>query len=402
MASIRENETKRGTSTWTVLYRRGKTQTGLTFDRRRDAIRFQALIHALGAERAEAEHHAQMAGGITVDDLAASYFAWRAPDVTPRTLKDNRRDYDNWIRPTLGHRRADAIDERDVQQWVDGMRGRLDPKTIGDRHGLLHAIYRYGVARTRRLVDHDPCGETDLPKRSRKPPKGVTVAEYRALHEAARTIDPDAADLIEFLYLTGWRWSEATALAVRDVDDWAGEGVWVSVSRVHRRDEHNRVTIAEDEAKSEDSKRRTQVPATLAATIRRRLVGRGPDDLVFTNAHGVRWYANNFGPRVWRPAVELAGLERQPTPHWLRHGHVAALNRTGRVSMADLARRLGHASVETTFKTYGRLIQDVSADALEALDVLVHSPTVAGEVVSGESGPQRPRTLGPGDSRDEA
>lgn len=61
---------------------------------------------------------------------------------------------------------------------------------------------------------------------TRKPPKGTTTPEFRAILSAAEKRNPDAADLILFMGETGWRFSEATALDVGDVDD-DGTGVWV-------------------------------------------------------------------------------------------------------------------------------------------------------------------------------
>src|SRR5207237_7957212 len=92
---------------------------------------------------------------------------------------------------------------------------------------------RFGKARTRTLVDHNPCEETELPRRVKKPPKGATVVEFRAILAAAQRRNPDAADLVLFLGSTGWRWSEAAALGVREVDD-DGDQVHVDVSRVFR------------------------------------------------------------------------------------------------------------------------------------------------------------------------
>jgi len=66
-----------------------------------------------------------------------------------------------------------SIDESDVQRLVDHMAGRLSPKSVGDRYMLLHSMFQFGKAKSRGLVSHNPCFETALPKRVRKPPKGA-------------------------------------------------------------------------------------------------------------------------------------------------------------------------------------------------------------------------------------
>ena len=227
MASVRPYTAADGTVTWRVRYRDGSRQTSASFATKRDAEECASLIAILGATRAFAELDGRHRGGPTLDEIAERFFDWKTPDVTERTLADYRRDYANWIKPTLGHRQADAIDERDVQALVDHMAKRLDPKTVKDKAMVLSSIYRYASARSRRLVEHNPCGETELPKRKRKPVKGATITEWLALYAAARRTNADAADLLLFIISTGWRWSEASVLTVGSVEDY-GDEMYVS------------------------------------------------------------------------------------------------------------------------------------------------------------------------------
>src|SRR5690348_4917068 len=206
------------------------------------------------------------------------------------------------------------------------MATKLSPKSVADRHMLLHSMFKFGRAKSRRLVAHNPCEETEMPKRSKKPPKGTTVPEFRAILEAAQRRNPDAADLILFLGETGWRFSEATALPVRNVTD-DGTDVWVDVRRVFRIDAHGRQVITEDAAKSEAGFRRIRLLPASAAMVRRRLIGKGPADLVLTNSRGRPWNQNTFLRDTWPRIVADAqlGEDRKPTPHWLRHMHVAVM-----------------------------------------------------------------------------
>lgn len=389
MASIRE----RG-STVAVLYRLDGKQTSQTFHDLAAAERFRDLIDLLGVQRAIAEIKAEQAHGFTVDQLAEAFFDWKRGDVEPRTLADYRRDYANWIQPFIGHRQAEAIDELDVQQLVDGWvrSGRLEPKSIADRHMILGGMYRYGSAKVRRLVTHNPCEETQLPVRKKKPPKGVTLSEWKALHAAAQRINPDAADLMLFIVLTGWRFSEATALLFRDVEEYDHDDrliMFATMGAVFRRDADNRRIRAEGKAKSDAGLRRIKLTSRTAEMIRRRQVGCGPGDYVFTNAAGNPWRQNNFLYRTWPAILKASGIDRRPTPHWLRHTQVALLDRAG-VSLAEMQRRIGHEDIKTTINTYGRMIDDISLDALDRLDALVDdspgSQVVEGQVVPRELG----------------
>lgn len=388
MASIRERVSKAGIKSYAVLFRHHGQQTSLTFTGEKAASDFKALVEILGADRALAEAGAADAQEPTLDEVAAKFFAWKKGDVrSDRTVHDYERDYTNWIKPELGGRRISTIDEGDVQRVVDLMKqAGLSPKSVADRHMVLHSIFKWASAKTRRIVVHNPCTETQLPKRRKSAPKGATPAEWRAIHAAAQAVDLAAADLLLFLVSTGWRWSEATALTglnLEEYDDEHGrEQMYVSVTQVFRRTATGALVIVED-AKSEAGKRRVKVPHEAAAMIRRRMAGRAPEDLIFTNRAGRKWYQSNFNNRTWPTILAASGVTRPVTPHWLRHTHVALLDRTGKASMVEIQRRLGHESITTTMNVYGRMIDDISAEALDAFDDILTGRKALPEVVEG-------------------
>jgi site-specific recombinase XerD len=394
MATVRERTTKAGEATFQVLYRHGTKQPSMTFDSRQAADEVVILINTFGPDRALKMLAAEEAGHqLTVEQLAEKFLANKADDVTERTMVDYRRDIENWVLPYLGHQAAEHVDERDVQEWIEKIKAtkKLAPKSIADKHMLLHSMYQFGKAKSRKLVTHNPCLETELPKRTKKPPKGTTVPEYRAIRESAGRRNPDADDLICFLGETGWRFSEGTALDVREVED-DGTDVWVTVSQVFRLDSSYRQVIAEDEAKSWRAFRRIRLFPESAAVVRRRVVGKRPGDLVFLNSRGRPWNQNTFLRETWPRILKDAGLLKdpahKPTPHWLRHMHVAVLGAAG-APMQEIQRRIGHESIQTTIDVYGGMIGDVSNDALGKGAAIMAgkrsapgvSPAVVGQVV---------------------
>jgi integrase len=382
MASLQPRPRKDGTTAWAVLFRHGSRQRSITFDTKVGAERFQSMIDDFGVERAlrYLEDEAETVQGISLDDLAQRWLASKEGAVTPNILVGYRRDYDGWIKPRFGHREAAHIHEGDVQAWVDWMRlhpspttGRpLSPKSIADRHAILHQIYGWGSARTRNLVPRNPCKETELPKRGKSNPKGLRLPELHALLVAGERIDPDAADLIAFMAGTGWRIGEAIALTAGAVEDYDGQA-FVNMERVVRR----RVGLIEG-GKSAAAMRRLRVLGPAVPMLRRRLVGLGPADLVFTFADGRPgvnrrgpWNVNSFRDLRWPKIVAAAGLaDRKPTPHWLRHTHVLVCHHAG-MSLAEIQRRLGHEDIQMTMNTYGRMIEDMSDEAALRLDALL-------------------------------
>ena len=282
MASIRTRTTAAGITSHSVLFRRHGRQTSLTFEDLKSAEDFKKLVDVLGPDKALATYELGDEAAITIDALAERYFAWKAGEVTARTLADYRRDHDNWISPHFGHLLAEVVDELDVQEWVDHMKTLLDPKTVADRHMLLHSMYRYGSARSRRLVSHNPCEETQLPKRGSKPAKGMPLPIWQDFRVRARAVEPDAADLCEFIASTGWRWSEAAALTVGDVEHYTDEDgtelVVATMGGVVRGG-----VVVPDEAKTAAAFRRSKLTRIAAAIVLKRCAGKAPAAVSYTH-----------------------------------------------------------------------------------------------------------------------
>lgn len=387
MASVRERTTDGGQRTWAVLFRQGKKQRSKTFRSEKKAVDFKILVDRFGPDEALdlLQRTAPEQRGITLDELARQWLAAKKPDVTPNIWRGYQRDYENWIEPWLGHKDALRVTERDVQALVDHMRKTLSPKSVGDRHAILHQIYKWGSAKSRGLVDHNPCRETELPKRIKKPPKGLRLPELHALLDAGEKGDRDAADVVAFMAGTGWRISEAIALTAGAVED-DGAAVYVTMDRVQRR----LVGFTEGGKSTASIGRRLRVLGPAVGVLRRRMVGLGMNDLVFTY-HNARyphlpaqpWTQTTFRHRRWPALVAAAGLsDRSPTPHWLRHTHVAVCHAAG-LSLAEIQRRLGHEDIQTTINIYGRMIDDMNDQAAARLDLLLTPKPAAEQIVQG-------------------
>lgn len=384
MRKVEPNTAVNGTVTYKVRFRLKGKQTSETFTKETPAKKFAGWLDALGADAAVAKLNelTRTSDAPTVDQIAERFFEWKAGRVkSDRTVSDYRRDYNNYISPVFGDMPGDFVTEIHVQGWVDTMAtGRdwmngegenpspllrkLSPKSVADRHALLYAIYGYAVQGGRKLVQYNPCIGTDLPPRTKKPPKGLWPAEWQALRPALVQMDPDGADLADFLLGTGWRFSEGAAIGAYAVEDY-GNSMYVTMSQVIRRNAAYQHVIVQD-AKSEAGEgRRIKIDPEVAGIVRRRLADVEGDGLVFTNANGNQWHYSNFRDRCWRPAVKLAGLSRRPTIHWLRHTHVGWLLIGKETSLNEIQRRIGHESIDTTIGVYGKMADDISDGALD-------------------------------------
>src|SRR5215210_4895686 len=89
--------------------------------------------------------------------------------------------------------------------------------------------------------------------------------------------------------------------------------------------------------------------------------------LVFTTELRAPIRRTAFSARVWRPAVNAAGLPQAVTFHALRHFYASLLIRHGE-SIKTVQARLGHASAAETLDTYSHLWPDSDDRTRAAVD----------------------------------
>ncbi len=180
-------------------------------------------------------------------------------------------------------------------------------------------------------------GAVRPPAPPRRLPKALAVDEVLALLEAAG-IDAgprgvrDRA-LLEVLYGTGARISEAVGLAVDDLDLTAA-----TVLLRGKGGKHRIVPLGSYAAQAVEAYLVRGRPALLAA-------GHGSPALFF-NRRGGR-LSRQSAWTVLRTAAERAGLTAQVSPHTLRHSFATHLL-DGGADVRVVQELLGHASVTTT------------------------------------------------------
>lgn len=215
--------------------------------------------------------------------------------------------------------------------------------------GLHRFAVREGWAAT------DPSREVRPPAAAQRLPKAIGVDEVTALLDAP---DPDTAlglrdrALLELLYGTGARISEAVGLDVDDLD--RAEGL---VRLSGKGGKQRIVPVGSYAARAVETYVVCGRPA-LAAN------GRGTPALLL-NARGGR-LSRQSAWTVLQAAVARAGLTREVSPHTLRHSFATHLLEGG-ADVRVVQELLGHASVTTT-----QLYTLVTVDALREVYAGAH------------------------------
>jgi integrase/recombinase XerD len=192
------------------------------------------------------------------------------------------------------------------------------------------------------LAGDDPAREVAPPAPARRLPKAVSVdAVEQVLDAAGSTEDPDPRvlrdrALLEFLYGTGARISEATSLDVDDLDHLAEDP---AVLLTGKGGKQRYVPVGRYAVRALDAYLVRGRPALAARASRKQ------SPAVFLNARGGRLTRQG----AWGILREAATRSGNPdvSPHTLRHSFATHLL-DGGADIRVVQELLGHASVATT------------------------------------------------------
>jgi integrase len=338
----------------------GRLRSAGTFSTRRDALR--------AANREEQKvlagaWHDTTLGEVTFTDYVKG--EWLPNKHVEASTRAAYISYLNkHFYPYFGHRKLNRISPSLVQDWVthanaDG----LSPRSIRKYHVMLSSIFARAVKD--RILVHNPCDHTELPKIITRRARTLTPDEYTRLLAAI----PDQHRLmVETLIEAGLRWGELVALKPRHIDflrrSLTVEETIVEVSKTHSPTGQRYLTkpYPKDNEPRTFGVRQAWLDA-IAAHIQAN--GIGHDDLLFPTKAGTPISRNTFRTRIWLPAVKASGVDFPVRVHDLRHAHASWLL-AGGADLKSVMERMGHSQIQTTQK-YLHTMPDTDQRNLDAL-----------------------------------
>ncbi|WP_411731683.1 site-specific tyrosine recombinase XerD [Paeniglutamicibacter sp.] len=255
---------------------------------------------------------------------------------------------------TLGHLTSFAQAVRDGADGAAPLSARSAARTIVAVRGVHKFWELEGLAPTNPAVDLHP------PQPGRRLPKAISVEQVTAILDSV-SIETSAGlrdkAILEFLYSTGARISEAVGL---DVDDLHLErpASGPAVVRLFGKGSKERIVPLGSYA----------IDALNAYLVRGRpeLVAKGKGTAaLFLNQRGGR-LSRQSAWSVLTKAAERAGIEQDVSPHTLRHSFATHLLEGG-ADVRVVQELLGHASVTTT-----QVYTLVTADTLREIYAAAH------------------------------
>jgi integrase/recombinase XerD len=263
--------------------------------------------------------------------------------LAANTLTSYRRDlrrYQAYL-DELGIENLDAVTEATVTSFLVRLReGDADHPALSSTSAArtvvaVRGFHKFAVSDG--LATNDPAASVKPPSPAKRLPKALPLSDVEAILEAAGAAGTTLAlrdrALLEVLYGTGARISEAVGLDVDDLD--AVDGTVL--------------------LRGKGSKERLVPVGSYALEAVEAYLVRGRPELVAAGSGTSALFLNARGGRLSRQSAwavlvrtaERAGVTRDVSPHTLRHSFATHLL-DGGADVRVVQELLGHASVTTT------------------------------------------------------
>ena len=253
----------------------------------------------------------------------------------------------------VGRTEIGAVTTQDVAEFLarlregDEQHRPLAASSAGRAVVAVRGLHAFALAEG--LAGADPARAVRPPAPPRRLPRAVSIPDVERLLQIAGDSPPQRRDraLLELLYGTGARISEAVGLDVDDLDlagpagQRRGTDGAVATVRLAGKGGRQRIVPVGSYALAALQAYRVQARPALAASAR----SGQPSPAVFLNARGGRLTRQGAWGAL-RAAAARAGLA-EVSPHMLRHSFATHLL-DGGADVRVVQELLGHASVSTT------------------------------------------------------
>lgn len=286
--------------------------------------------------------------------------------LATNTLTSYRRDLRRYLGylDQLGIGDLDAITEQTVLGFLMALRegDRDNPPLSATSAGrtvvAVRGFHKFAVSDG--LASTNPAVRVKPPSPAKRLPKALPLADVEAILDAAGAPETNLAlrdrALLELLYGTGARISEAVGLDVDDLD--LGDGEQPGTVLLRGKGGKERIVPVGRFAREAIGAYLTRARPDLVAA------GKG-GPAMFLNARGGRLSRQSAWTVIVRSA-ERAGVRAEVSPHTMRHSFATHLLEGG-ADVRVVQELLGHASVTTT-----QIYTLVTVDSLREVYAAAH------------------------------
>lgn len=273
---------------------------------------------------------------LATDDVAR-YGAYLAEEkhASQNTISSYLRDvnqFGSYLENNQGCGLRDATQEM-VQEYMNWMQGRGKSAASVTRFlASVKSFYSFLLAEG--VVAANPAKGVTSAKVERKYPEILTAKEVELFLEQPQCVDAkgfrDHA-MLELLYATGIRVSELISLNMEDLNLAAG------FIRCASKGKERIIPLYHTAVKALQD---------YVRNVRPQLIADSGEEALFVNMNGERMSRQGFW-KIIKYYQEKAGIEKDITPHTLRHSFAVHLLENG-ADLRSIQEMLGHADISST------------------------------------------------------
>ena len=235
---------------------------------------------------------------------------------------------------------SDASEE-ELAEYIEHLRqAGKSVATVSRNIASLKNLYSYLTLN--RMIERNPSTKLVPEKSTQKLPQILTSKEVDLLLAQPECIDAkgyrDRA-MLELLYATGIRVTELIDLNITDVN--LAEGV----IRCHSRDKERYIPMYQKAVKA---------LSDYLELVRPQMIAMPDEEALFVNVGGERMSRQGFWKLI-KHYQKKAKIEKEITPHTLRHSFAAHLLENG-ADIHAIQEMLGHADISST-QVYSQLVK---------------------------------------------
>ena len=253
----------------------------------------------------------------------------------------------NWLKKLVPTLKTTCINRMIYQQLINGYAECHERQTVMDFHHQLKGSILDAVDEG--LIKTDPTRKVIIKGRKPKEKKIKYLNQFQVqtlIMNLNLSSEINTDWLILIIIKTGMRFSEALGLTPKDFD-YENQTVYVNKTWDYKGEG------GFQETKNKSSIRKIQIDWKTVTQFAGLLDGKGVNKPIFVEKKvynsTINYTLNKHCNRLKLPSISI---------HGLRHTHASLLLFAG-VSIASVARRLGHASMTTTQKTYLHIIHEL-------------------------------------------
>ncbi|WP_066154035.1 site-specific tyrosine recombinase XerD [Halalkalibacter krulwichiae] len=253
------------------------------------------------------------------------------------TIQSYERDlkkYKFYLKNTAGKEHLNEVDRQLIVDYLYGLKEQgLAETTIARTIASIRAFHQFALRE--KLAERDPSVHLEIPKRTKRLPKVLSMKEVEDLLAVSNGTDLFSVRnqaMLETLYATGMRVSELIQLTVTDTH--------LTMGFVRCIGKGNKERIIPLGSKATEALKR------YLEQSRHKLMKQNRHDILFVNHHGRALSRQGFW-KILKQLAEKANIKKELTPHTLRHSFATHLLENG-ADLRAVQEMLGHVDISTT------------------------------------------------------